>query len=75
MDFSNVAQFLDGTNYAMWKIRMRVTLQAAGADVWKSIVTGYTPPKKVKSLTHKDAKKNNSMAMETILNGMTDSVK
>ena len=51
MDFSNGAQFLDGTNYAVWKIRMRVTLQAAGADVWKSVVTSYTPPKKVKSLT------------------------
>ena len=75
MDFSNAAQFLDGTNYAVWKIRMRVTLMAAGADVWDSVITGYSPPKRARTIDQKDAKKNNSMAMETILNGVTNSVK
>ena len=75
MDFSNTTQFLDGTNYAVWKIRMRVALMTAGADVWNSVITGYSPPKKEKTIAQKEAKKNNSMAMETILKGMTDSVK
>ena len=75
MDFSNAAQFLNGTNYAVWKVRMRTTLMAAGADVWNSVITGYSPPKKARTIAQKEAKKNNSMAMETILKGMTDSVK
>jgi hypothetical protein len=75
MDFSNAAQFLNGTNYAVWKVRMRTALMAAGADVWNSVITGYSPPKKARTIAQKEAKKNNSIAMETILKGMTDSVK
>ncbi len=66
---------LDETNYTEWSIRMQVSLKAAGFDVWKSVTTDYTPPKKVKTLTQKDARKNNSMAVETILEGLTDSTK
>ena len=75
MDFSNAAQFLDGTNYAVWKVRMRTVLMAAGADVWNSVITGYSPPKKARTIAQKEAKKNNSITMETILNGVIDSVK
>ena len=75
MGFSNAAQFLDGTNYAVWKIRMRVTLMAAGADVWDSIITGYSPPKRARTIAQKNAKMNKSVAMETVLKGLTDSVK
>jgi len=56
-------------------MRMQVTLKAAGFDVWKSITTGYTAPKKVKTMTQKDARKNNSMELEIILEGLTDSIK
>jgi hypothetical protein len=75
MDFSNAAQFLNGTNYAVWKVRMRTALMASGADVWNSVITGYSPPKKARTIAQREAKKNNSIAMETILKGMTDSVK
>jgi hypothetical protein len=54
---------------------MRTALMAVGADVWNSVITGYSPPKKARTIAQKVAKKNNSMAMETILKGMTDSVK
>ena len=54
---------------------MQVSLKVVGFDVWKSITTDYTAPKKVKTLTQKDARKNNSMAMETILEGLTYSTK
>ena len=32
----------------------------------------YTPPKKVKTTAQKEAKKNNSMPMESVLEGLTD---
>jgi len=54
---------------------MEMTLRASGIDIWKSVVTGYTAPKLVKTITQKDARKNNSMAIELILEGLTDSIK
>ena len=54
---------------------MLVTLKAAVIDVWKSITTGYTSPKKVNTMTQKDVRKNNSMEMETILEGYTYPIK
>ena len=44
---------------------MQAYLEAIG--VWKSIATGYRPPKKVKTAAQKEEKKINSMAMEAIL--------
>ncbi len=66
---------LDGHNYSFWSYRMQKVLKTIGIDVWKSVTTGYTAPKKVKTMTQKDARKNNSMAMEIILEGLTDSIK
>ncbi len=62
MDFTNTGQLLDGTNYEVWSCRMEITLRAAGIDVWKFVTTGYTVPNKVKTMTQKDSKKNNSKA-------------
>jgi hypothetical protein len=59
MDFSNATQFLNGTNYAVWKVRMRTALMVAGADVWNSVLTWYSPPKKERTIAQKEAKKNN----------------
>ena len=47
---------------------MQAYLEAIG--VWKSVVTGYTAPKKVKTSAQKATKKNNSMSMEAILEGL-----
>ena len=54
---------------------MRVALMAARADVWDSVITGYSPPKRTRTIAKKNVKMNNSVEMETILKGMTDSVK
>ena len=51
---------------------MQAYLEAEGIDVWQSVLTEYTPPKKVKTTAQKEAKKNNSMAMESILEGLAD---
>ena len=58
--------------YLIWKMRMQDYLEEKGIVVWNSVVTGYTPPKKVKITAQKEAKKNNSMAMEAILEGLAD---
>ena len=49
---------------------MQVYLEIEG--IWKPVLTRYTPPKKVKTTTQKEAKKNNALSMETILIGLTD---
>ena len=73
MEFTG--QLLDGTKYDEWSCRMKMTLRAAGSDIWKSVVTGYTAPKQVKTITQKDARKNNSMEKELILEGLTNPMK
>lgn len=70
----NGAPLFYGKYYEMWKARMRAHLMETRCDVWYSIVTGYTPPKKVKDTTQKEEKKNNYMAIETILDGLLDFV-
>ena len=57
-------------NYFYWKRRMKVYLEEEAIGMWQSVLTGYTPPKKLKTTAQKEAKKNNSMAMETILEGL-----
>ena len=34
----------DGTNYAFYRIRMKLFLQSWGLDVWSAIENGYTGP-------------------------------
>ncbi|XP_073126817.1 uncharacterized protein [Henckelia pumila] len=36
---------LDGSNYAMWKSRIRYTIKALDERTWQSILNGWTPPK------------------------------
>ena len=50
---------------------MQFYLEEEGIGMWQSVLIGYTPPNKVKTTAQKEAKKNNSMAMETILEGLT----
>ena len=51
-------------------MRMEAYIEAIG--VWNSVLTRYTAPNKVKTSAQKEAKKNNSMAMEAILEGLVD---
>ena len=34
----------DGNDFQYWKVRMACFLEAAGMDVWRVTVEGYTPP-------------------------------
>ena len=67
IDLPNTTHLLDETNYAIWSMRVKVYLKEVQLDVWNSVITNYTPPNKLRTTSHKDARKNNSMAMETIL--------
>jgi hypothetical protein len=65
----------DGSNFEYWKNRMETYLKALGADVWISVASGYNASKKPKTTTQKEAKRNNKLAIDTILDGLTNSVK
>jgi hypothetical protein len=65
----------DGSNFEYWKNRMENYLKALGADVWISVASGYNASKKPKTAAQKEAKRNNKLAIDTILDGLTDSVK
>ena len=39
----------DGTNYAYWKVRMRVFLQSLDDKVWQAVEIGWTKPKEVQA--------------------------
>jgi hypothetical protein len=65
----------DGSNFEYWKNRMETYLKALGAYVWFSVASGYNALKKPKTAAQKEAKRNNKLTIDTILDGLTDSVK
>ena len=40
-----IPPLFDGTNYAYWKVRMKVFLQALGEQEWQAIEVGWIKPK------------------------------
>jgi hypothetical protein len=54
---------------------METYLKAIGVDVWFSIASGYNAFKKPKTGTQKEEKRNNKLAIDTILDGLTNLVK
>jgi hypothetical protein len=50
-------------------------LKSLGEDVWFLVASGYNVLKKPKTATQKEAKMNNKLTIDTILDGLTDSVK
>ena len=39
-----IPPLFDGTNYAYWKVRMRVFLQSLDKNVWQVVEIGWTKP-------------------------------
>ena len=39
-----IPHLFDGTNYAYWKFRMKVFLQALGEHVWQAVEVGWIKP-------------------------------
>ena len=40
-----IPPLFDGTNYAYWKVRIKVFLQALGEKVWQAVEVGWIKPK------------------------------
>lgn len=67
----NMAPLFDGIEYEIWSIRMKAFFWQMGYDVWKLVVTSYTPPKiPLKSKIKKGLKRNNKLEMDSILEGL-----
>ena len=54
---------------------METYLKSLGSDVWFSVASGYNSLKKPKTAAQKEAKRNNKLALDTILDGLINSVK
>ena len=54
---------------------METYLKYLGVDFWFSVASGYNALKKPKTATQKEAKRNNKLTIDTILDGLIDSVK
>jgi DNA repair exonuclease SbcCD ATPase subunit len=67
---------LDEENYSTWRIEMKVHLKEIGAGVWKAAIGGSVPLKnKSKFAAQREEKKNDALALKTILSGLSSSIK
>jgi hypothetical protein len=67
---------LDEETYSTWRIEMKAHLKEIRAGVWKETIGGSVPLKK-KSMfaTQREEKKNDALALKTILSGLSNSIK
>ena len=72
---SNRAPVLNEEKYEQWSIRMRVYLQSLGYGVWNVVIYDYILPKRVRTTSQKESKKNKSREMEAILDGLPQLIK
>jgi hypothetical protein len=67
---------LDEENYSTWRIEMRVYLKTMGEAIWKAANDGYVPLKnKSKFVVQREGKKNDALALNTILSGLSSPIK
>ena len=70
-----IPPLFDGTNYAYWKVRMRVFLQSLDKKVWQAVEIGQTNPKEAPA-DWDDAKIKaanfNNRALNALFNAVTN---
>jgi len=67
---------LDEKNYSTWWIEMRVYLKTMGATIWKATIGGLVPLKNKSNFAdQREGKKNDALALKTILSGLSSSIK
>jgi hypothetical protein len=67
---------LDEENYSTWRIEMKECLKEKGGGVWKETIGVSVPLKnKSKFSAQKEEKKNGALALKTIFNGLSHSIK
>ena len=70
----NAPPFFDGSNYAFWKVRMRVFLSSSDESVWDAIENGWTRLEAAKSTWDKVAlvvANANSKALNALFCGVS----
>lgn len=70
----NRTPILGKEEYRFWSTRMESHLKPLGHDVWNLVIIDYSPPNRVRTPSPKKAKKSNSLAMNTILEGLSADV-
>ena len=55
--------------------KMSVYLQSLGSGVRNPIISDYILPKRIRTTSQKESKKNNSREMEAILDGLPQPIK
>jgi hypothetical protein len=67
---------LDEENYSTWKIDMRVYLKAMREVIWKVAIGGLVLlNNKSKFSSQREGKKNDALALNTILSGLSIPIK
>ena len=70
-----IPPLFDGTNYAYWKVRMRIFLQSLDEKVWQVVKIGWTKPTEVPANwddTKIKAVNFNSRALNALFNTVTN---
>ena len=68
-----IPPLFDGTNYAYWKVHMRVFLQFLDENVWQAVEIGWTKPKEATSDWNEakiKAENFNSRALNALFSAM-----
>jgi hypothetical protein len=67
---------LDEENYSTWRIEMRVYFKTMGETIWKAAIGGSVLLKnKSKFASQREGKKNDALALKTILSGLSSPIK
>jgi hypothetical protein len=67
---------LDEENYYTWRIEMRLHLNTMGATIWKATIGGSVLLKnRSKFAAQREGKKNDALALKTILSGLSSPIK
>jgi hypothetical protein len=67
---------LDEENYSTWRIEMRMYLKTTREAIWKATIGGFVPLKnKSKFVAQREGKKNDALALKTILSGLSSPIK
>ena len=67
---------LDEENYSTWRIEMRVYLKTMRESIWKATIGRYVLLKnKSKFAAQREGKKNDALALKTILSGISSPIK
>jgi len=72
----NEVPILDEENYSTWRIEMRVHLKTMGVAIWKATIGGSVSLKnKSQFVVQREGKKNDALALKTILSGLSSPIK